>query len=148
MAASSSAIARLRRMVNEPDETAYTDVALAEYIERFPLIDERGIRPYWWDPSTTPPTKTETTGWIPTYDLNAAAAEIWEEKANILAQDYDFAADKADYKRSQAYEQAMKQARRYASKRNPGSITLTMEPRVESQPGDMLWIGNLAETDT
>ncbi len=61
--------------------------------------------------------------WTATYDLHAAAADIWEEKAAILSADYDFTADGATLARSQAYEQAMKQARYHRSRRSPKTIT-------------------------
>jgi hypothetical protein len=144
MAATAAEVARLRRMVNEADDTTYDDTALEETIESYPCIDERGEEPYTWDTSTDPPTQDDNDSWIATYDLNAAAADIWEEKAAVLAQDYDFNADGGRYSRSQAYEQAMKQARYYRSRRNPRTVTLRPEP-VKSE--DVLWVGNLPESD-
>jgi hypothetical protein len=144
MAATAAEVARLRRMVNEADDTTYDDTALEETIESYPCIDERGEEPYTWDTSTDPPTQDDNDSWIATYDLNAAAADIWEEKAAVLAQDYDFNADGGRYSRSQAYEQAMKQARYYRSRRNPRTKTLRPEP-VKSE--DVLWVGNLPESD-
>lgn len=145
MAATAAQIARLRRMVGEPDSsTTYTDDDLTTYIEEYPLIDERGEAPYTWDTSTEPPTEDENDDWIATYDLNAAAADIWEEKAAGLAQDYDFKADGASFSRSQAYEQYLKQARYYRSRRAPRTMTQRLEPQRTT---DVLWIGNLAEDD-
>lgn len=142
MAATAGQVARLRRMVNEPDDTTYDDDAITEYIEAYPLIDERGEQPYTWDTSTDPPTEDENEDWIPTYDLNAAAADVWEEKAAVPAADYDFSADGGRYSRSQVYEQAMKQARYYRARRSGRTMTLRPEP---SQVEDVVWIGNLAE---
>lgn len=144
MSATAAQIARLRRMVSESDDTTYDDDALAEYIEGYPLIDERGEEPYTWDTSTSPPTMDENDDWLPTYDLNAAAADIWQEKAATPAQDYDFSADGARYDRSQVYEQAMAQARYYRARRSPRTITQRPEPNRDE---DVLWIGNLAEVD-
>lgn len=129
MGASAGQIARLRRMVDEADETTYTDEQLAEYIEDCPSMDERGEMPYEWDSSTIPPSKTDNEYWLPTYDLSAAAANVWAEKAAVLAQDYDTNADGASLARSQAYEQAMKQSRYWSARRKPSTIALYPAPR-------------------
>ena len=109
-------IQRLRRMIAEPTSNVYTDDDLESYIESYPVMDANGIDPTYLDFSTTPPTATERDDWIPTYDLNAAAAEIWEEKAAALQDKYDFAADGGSYHRSQAYEQACSMAGKYRSR--------------------------------
>jgi hypothetical protein len=114
-------IAQLRRMVAEPTQTTYADAALTTIIESYPTMDELGQMPYYWS-SAVPPVKTANTNWIATYDLNAAAAQIWEEKAAVPAADFDMTADGANLARSQVYEQAMKQARHYAAKRKVKTI--------------------------
>lgn len=129
MGATAAQIARLRRMVAEPTEDTYDDDALADYIESHPCMDERGEMPYSWDMTTTPPSQDANEEWNPTYDLAAAAAEVWEEKAAVLAEDFDTNADGANLSRSQAYEQAMKQARWWWSRRKPSTITLYPAPR-------------------
>jgi hypothetical protein len=98
-------------MVAEPTATTYSDVSLREYIERFSLMDSDG----------NDPTEID---WIPTYDLNAAAAEIWQEKAGMLAANYDVTVDTSTFNRSQAYENAQKMARHYAARRSMGMIEL------------------------
>lgn len=132
MTATAAMIARVRRMTNEPSATSdYSDSDIQTVIETYPLIDDRGEEPFTWDTSTSPPTKDANEDWIVTYDLNAAAADIWDEKVAILTQDYDFAADGASYSRSKAYDQAMAQARYFRSKRSPKTITLEPWPRQE-----------------
>ena len=144
MSATAAQIARLRRMVAEPDASTYSDDDLAAYIEDYPLIDERGEEPYVWDTTTEPPTQDANESWIPTYDLNAAAAGIWEEKAAMLAQDFDFSADGAHFNRSQAYEQMMRSARYFRSRRP--LRTVTQRPEPERSTG-VLSIATLAEGD-
>jgi hypothetical protein len=68
-------------MVDEPDTTTYSTRSYKPTSKTYPMIDERGEVPYTWDTSTTPPTKDANDNWIATYDFNAAAADIWEEKA-------------------------------------------------------------------
>lgn len=109
-------IQRLRRMIAEPTNTIYDNDTLQDYIEAYPVMDENGTDPTYLDYSTTPPSVEANENWIPTYDLNAAAAEIWEEKAAALQDKYDFAADGGSYHRSQAYEQACSMAGKYRSR--------------------------------
>lgn len=143
MAATAAQIERLRRMV-QADETAYSDEALALVIESYPLTDERGTDPFYWNTGVTPPVRVATVGWIETYDLHAAAAEIWEEKAAEAAQDYDFQADGGSYSRSQVHEQFQERVRYHLSRRAPGSQKIVLSP---TPPDPAVWLGNLAELD-
>lgn len=144
MTATAAQIARVRRMVDEATETMYTDEDIQGYIEEYPLLDERGEEPYTWDTSTQPPTQDENEDWIDTYDLNAAAADIWGEKTAAPAQDFDFSADGGRYTRSQIVEQYQQRERYYRSRRVPSTMRAFMYPK----PGNTeSVIGNLAEED-
>ncbi len=145
MTATAAQIAQVRRMVAEPTTTTYSDAAVQGYIEAYPRLDERGEEPYAWDTSTDPPTKDDNEDWIPTYDLHAAAADIWDEKAATLASRHDFTADGASHSLSQQYAQAMAQARYHRSRRMPTTGTLVKYP--EESTVDQSWIGNLPEAD-
>lgn len=129
MAATAAMRSRLRAMIAEATEATYTDDDLDTIIERYPRIDERGEEPYDWDTTTSPPTQDDNEDWMPTYDLNLAAADVWEEKAAASAQDYDVSADGATMSRSQVYEQCSRQASRYRSRRSPTTITQRIEPK-------------------
>lgn len=132
MTATATMIARLRRMVNEPDDTnGYTDALLAGAIETYPLLDSDGN-----DPSVT--------AWTATYCLHSAAREIWEEKASVVAVDFDFSADGGSYSRSQVYQQYMNRAAYHGARRAVDSIRLVSTP---TEPVPAVWIGNLPETD-
>lgn len=130
----SSTLARLRRMVAEPTTDTYTDIDLSEYVGRYPLADASGNEP-------------TDTGWTGNWDLNQAAADIWEEKAAALAANFDFAADGGDYKRSQAYAQAMQAARNYRARRQTGSLTMVATPPPAGAVRLDVYLGNLAEDD-
>lgn len=135
MAATAAQIARVRRMTavsddSGPGTTTYTDDDIRAFIEAHPLEDARGEGP-WVESATTPGTLEVNPDWTPTYDLNAAAADVWEEKAAVLAQDFDFQADGGNYSRSQAYEQAMKQARHFRSRRSFNTVTMRPEPLAQ-----------------
>ncbi len=124
MSATAEQIARVRRMIAEPNTTTYQDTEVQAMIEAHPLMDVNGEWPWIMQSVTLDPANMVNPVWIPTYDLNAAAADLWEEKAGALAADYDFEADGAQYSRSQAYEQSMKQARYYRSRRSPKTMTM------------------------
>jgi len=128
MTATADQIAELRRKVGEPTYDNYSDAVLQEYIERYPLVDAVGEAPYIDDDGVL----EENDSWTPTYDLNAAASAIWSEKAGAMASAYDFSADGASYHRSQAFEQAQKQARYFSSRRSIKTITLRPEPKLSS----------------
>ena len=143
MAATADEIMRLRRMTAELTTSTYYDSVLKSYIERHPLIDARGEEPFEWDTSAEPPTKDVNADWVATYDLNAAAAEIWDEKAGQLAPDYDFSADGATLNRSQGYNHAIGRAGYYRSKRAMGTITQFAEVATTTDS----WVANAAEED-
>ncbi|GAG30286.1 unnamed protein product, partial [marine sediment metagenome] len=117
MAATAAQVAELRRMVNEPDADPYTDDVLETYIERYRAIDELGTKPMEASYTTEPPTLTENDSWIPTYDLHAAAADIWQEKSATVAEDYRISADGGTLSREQVQSQYLKQARYHLSRR-------------------------------
>ena len=145
MSATAAQRARLRRMVDEPTTTTYDDDLVDDYIERFPVMDERGEVPYTWDTSTSPPTQDANEDWVPTYDINAAAADIWNEKAAQLAQDYDVKADGSDLKRAQAYAHMTERAEYYGARRVIGTIGQVISP--DDLAVETPWIANLAEQD-
>lgn len=147
MAATAQQIAKLRRMVNEPTTTTYDDTVIAEYIENYPLMDERGQAPYTWDSSTTPPTKTVNSNWVSTYDMQAAAADIWDEKAAAVAQDFNYSADGESFTRSQVYEQYMAKVRYHRSRRAATTATLIKWPQEGDTDTGTPWIINNPEPD-
>jgi hypothetical protein len=131
---SSAQIARLRRLVAEPTPNTYTDIDLSAALELWPLPDADGLEP-------------DSVVWAGAWDINQAAADIWEEKAATVAGNFDFAADGGDYKRSQAYTQATTQARSFRARRQTGSLVLIMEPKPLGATRVDEWIGNLPEED-
>lgn len=131
-----SQLAQLRRMVAEPTTTTYSDALLSAFIEKYPHIDE-------WGETPLDAYGYANTGWVPTYDLNAAAADVWEEKAATVISKFDFSANGGTYHQSQQYDQYMKQARYYRSKRLPSTMPLVKYP----PEAETTWIENLPESD-
>ena len=123
MAVAVALIAKLRRMIAEPTDATYTDGDLEDTIEEHAALDSKGYAP-------------DSDDWTATYDLNAAAAALWEEKATAFVGLYDFNADGGSFNRSQAYEQAMKMARHYHSRKRVGTISLRPEPYYTLETDD------------
>lgn len=116
-------LAQLRRMINEPTSTPYADEILSAYITKYPLVDINGV-------------ESGTDGWVEDYDLHAAAADVWEEKAAIVQALYDFSADGGSYSRSQLYEMAMDQARFHTARRKMASRPTIKTPSENDTTGD------------
>lgn len=145
MSATATMLATVRRYVAEADDSnGYSDEILNGIIEEYPLLDERGEVPYTFDTSTQPPTQDANEDWIQTYDLHAAAAQVWEEKASNIAHQFTFSADGGQYVRSEAHKQMMGMARYHRSRRAPQNQRLVMWPKPRA--GNRL-VGNLAEQD-
>jgi len=130
MSSTAEMVARLRRMVNEAvGNTTYSDDDLEQTIEAYPLIDAVGEVPFLEDGTSNP-------DWTATYDLSAAAADIWGEKAGALAGNYDFSTQGQSFHRSQAFAAAMQAARYYRSRRAAGTIRQVAHPAVEIEEDD------------
>ena len=145
MAATAAQVARLRRMIAEPDDTTYDDDTIEGYIERYPHIDELGNEPYTWDTSTEPPTQDDNDAWIASYDLHAAAADVWDEKAAGVASNFAFNADGANHQTNQVYEHYIAQARYHRSRRTAKTARMFKWPDESTNRTYPSWIGNLAE---
>lgn len=117
-------------MVAESTTTTYTDTDLRGYIERYPLLDGLGYEPYVVS-DTDATLLEENAGWTPTYDLNAAAADVWAEKGAALALEFDFNAGSQSFQRSQAYEMCMQQSRYYRSRRSAAAVHLQTTPKPD-----------------
>ena len=126
MTATATMISDLRDYVAEPTTTTYSDAQLARVIELYPLIDSTGYEP-------------DEDSWTATYDLNAAAANIWGRKASALAAMYDFSADGGKFNRSQLYKQAKEQARYYGSRRMPSSLSVQRPRDAERDYQSTYW---------
>jgi hypothetical protein len=90
------------------------------------------------DSSKRPPTDP---AWEPTWNINAAVALGWEQKAARLATDFDIRSADQDLKRSQAYEMCLRQADRWKrrvteSPELPGSLKRDLPTGVFSNAND------------
>lgn len=144
MTVTAAMIVRLRRMVQEPTDDTYDEAALTAIIDDYPMVDERGEQPYTWDTTTSPPTQDANDDWLATYDLHAAAVQVWEEKAATVAHEFGFSADGGQYHRNQKYEQALGMARHHNARRAVRTIRAYVWPKPTAANSV---VGNLAEED-
>ncbi len=117
MVATAQQVATLRRYVNEPTTATYDDVALADTIERYPVA--------YRDPTTGMRYEPGEQGWQPSYDLNAAAAEVWTEKAGLVAYQFNYSADGSRMDAGTVQQNYERMAQHYASKARPRSVKIT-----------------------
>lgn len=142
MTISAAQIAEIRRLSAEPTTTTYSDALITSILEQYPRKDELGTDPYYYQTVGSTATKVTNTAWIPTYDQNAALAQIWMEKAAAVASHFDFKADGGDYTQSQEYVQAMSTARFFLARSSFKTIRAEISPHGSDRPE---WIGNLPE---
>lgn len=130
---STALIAQLRRMTAEPiTSDTYTQTDMSAVLQRYPVRDSAGLAP-------------DSVSWAEAWDVNRAAADVWDEKASLLAADFDFKADGGQYSRSQAHAQMLAMARRYRSLRQTGALVLEATPAPAAAPGLDEWLGNAPE---
>jgi hypothetical protein len=128
MAPSEMMILELRGMIGEVGRDTYSDEYLSYKLSKHPLVDVNGKEPIVYNNPYAnlngPPTRVPNPYWVPTYDLHAAAASIWEEKAAAVARDYDYSDAGLSASRSQRYDHFMQQARFHRSRRSASTIRL------------------------
>lgn len=120
MTISAEDISKLRRMVNEPTSAPYTDGVLETYVELYPVTDSEGY-------------DSDSSSWTASYDLNAAAADIWSEKASAVQTYYNFSADGGRYDQNQLYESAMDKVRFHLARRKAGSRYTHKSPKETTE---------------
>lgn len=130
MSATDEMVYELRGLIDEPLEDTYSDDDLKTAIEKYPRNDALGTKPFYYNIGTNPPTRVQNGSWMPTYDLNCAAADMWLKKATKRAQDFAFSADGGSYSRDQAYQQMMQNYRTFMSRRSPSTVLVWPVPKV------------------
>ncbi|HEX9923241.1 MAG TPA: hypothetical protein VGD99_11315 [Anaerolineae bacterium] len=126
---SSDVLARLRKMIGEPTEATYTDDDLGLRLAQEPVKDLAGTTSFYLDELQLPPVLRLNTNWLPTYDLNRVAAEIWLEKAAACPSDqHDFSTDGSSFSRSQIYDHYMQNYRTFNARRKARSRLILRSP--------------------
>lgn len=111
MSATAAQVAELRLMIDEPTTDTYDDDALETYIERYPLIDADGH-------------ESSDDDWTATYNLYAAAADIWRQKKAAEVKKVDFTADGGSFQMSQKERNMRRMIEEYEAKAAVGMSRL------------------------
>ena len=135
MTASNASILRLRRMTSEPDNETYSDALMASYLEAWPLIDSEG-------------RSSDEDQWTEAYDLHAAAADIWEEKAASYHDKYSFGADGSTYQANQMHENAMEQARYHRARQKASTKLVVKRPVETNKVGTLEFYNPIDDSNT
>ena len=74
------------------------------------------------------------------YDLNSAAADVWQRKQGFYAAGYDFESDAQAFKRSQLYDHAVRQEQQLRSRAGQnvsrGNLTISLMTRTDVRRTD------------
>lgn len=103
------ALARLASMVAADQRPALSPADLQDLLDEYRTADADGA--WITDP-----------GWVPTWDLNGAAAEGWRRKAARVATDFTFSADGASYDKGEVMAHCLAMAAAFDAKRPPGIL--------------------------
>lgn len=91
-----------------------------------------------WPTLDTDGRLADDADWVPTWDLNAAAAEGWRMKAAIVAGDFTFSADGASYSKADVMAHCLEMETKYASRSHGVMATL-----ADRRPLPKGWDGTL-----
>lgn len=80
-----------------------------------PLVDADGLT-------------SEDPEWTPTWDLNAAVAELWGVKAGRVAGDFNFSADDGRFDKGEVMAHCLAMEALYSSRRIGAASTLPQAP--------------------
>lgn len=105
-----TARARLERMLSPGIEPVLTEADIDELMVQARRPDRDGRLP-------------SETGWIPTYDMDAAASAGWELRAGRCFDDIDFGEDGQRFNASQRHAQCLAMAKLY--RRGAASVLVT-----------------------
>lgn len=106
MALTQAQLFRLSRMSGEAhkdvEDRMVDDVTLQDIADEMGLVkDSEDLAP-------------ADTGYVATYDLYRIAADVWRQKAGMVAEGYNIKVEGASFNRSEVYDHYLKQASRYA----------------------------------
>lgn len=114
-AARGRARARLAQMVAAASRPTLSDENLDDLLDDYRTVDGHG-------------NLVTDPGYVPTYALNAAAAEGWRRKAAMVAGDFTFQADDASYSKGDVLANMEKMVQMYAAK-DVGTLSFGVRDR-------------------
>lgn len=113
------ALERIARMTAATYEPVLEEGDLADLVELAKRSDRYGVLP-------------DDDAWVPTWDLNYAAAEGWSIKAARASSDFTYSDDAGSYNRREVYDMCADREKHYRS-RALGSL-----PVSKHDPDDVI----------
>lgn len=114
------ALARLTEMVAADQRPVLSPESVGRLLDDFRVKDRDG-------------NLVTDVGYVPTWNLNAAAAEGWRRKAALVAGDFSFTADDAHYTKGQVLANMERMVQMYAAK-DVGVATFAQAERPYDTP--------------
>lgn len=103
MAARDDAVALVQRLGATDRRPSLDATTVGSIVDRHAMVDVNGIGP--------------TGGqWVPTYNTDAAIAEVWATKAAMVAGDYNFQADDDQFSKGDVLAHMLAMEQKYAAK--------------------------------
>lgn len=128
-----AALERVTRLGGADARPVVDPQTVQAIVVSFPIADAEGREP-------------GDASWEPTYDTNAATAEVWSTKAARVAGDFTFTADDATYNKGDVLAQCLAMEAKYAAmaggptgrgRGNAGTVAVTSS--VFGYPDDWLY---------
>lgn len=108
---SATAIARLKRVTAATVDPKMQDADIVDALVQYALVDSAGVLP-------------GDAGWLETYDLNGAAAEVWGWKEAAASAMVAINADGSQLNLAQITDHCRSQKLYYQNQRGWGTITV------------------------
>lgn len=115
------ALVRLGKMTAATSRPALSEDELGALLDSYRTPDSEG-------------RLVTDSGWVPTYNLNAAAAEGWRWKAAAVVGDFNFSADNASFNKGEVQAKCLEMEKRFAALDHGNSVTA--EPSRYAGPYD------------
>lgn len=93
---------RVKTLTAWDQRPALTDAQVTASIQAHPLVDADGLT-------------ADQADWTPTWDVYAAAAELWGIKAGLVAGDFTFSADGGQFSKGDVMAHCLAMETKYAS---------------------------------
>lgn len=102
MTARDDAVARVKLLGATAAKPAVSDGTVGLAVDAYGLVDAAGVPP-------------NLIGWSPTYDVNAAVAEVYRIKAGLVSSDFNFTADDASFSKGDVLANLLSMEAKYAA---------------------------------
>lgn len=112
---SDEVVTRVKTLAATESRPTLTDDQVKAAIRQYPAVDRDGI-------------PADQIGWTPTWDIYRAVAELWDVKAGLVAGDFNFGADGANYGKGDVLAHCLAMSAKYGGMVSGSADTRTYGP--------------------